>query len=85
MQGGVGMDEGVAGFVALAVALGLPGADRAAALEAGDDAFGDQLAEVIGVEGSGSRRGRVRSAGRRPRPCADQLSHRSRPSDPSAA
>ena len=38
------------GLVALAVALGLAGADRAAALEAGDDALGGHLAEMVGVE-----------------------------------
>jgi hypothetical protein len=53
VQGGVGVDEGVEGLVALAVALGLPGADRAAALEAGDDALGGELAEVVGVEAAG--------------------------------
>lgn len=50
MQGGVGVDEGVEGLVAFAVAFGLPGADRASALETGDDALGGQLAEVVGVE-----------------------------------
>jgi hypothetical protein len=49
----VGVDEGVEGLVAFAVALGLPGADGAAALEAGDDALGGQLAEVVGVEAAG--------------------------------
>src|SRR5690606_12783366 len=53
VQGGVGIDEGVEGLVAFAVALGLPGADGAAPLEAGDDALGGQLAEVVGVEAAG--------------------------------
>mgnify|MGYP002378658512 CR=1 FL=1 len=53
MQGGVGVDEGVQRLVAFAVALGLPGADGAALLEAGDDAFGGQLAEVVGIEAAG--------------------------------
>ena len=46
----MGVDEGVEGLVALAVALGLPGADGTAPLEAGDDALGGQLAEVVGVQ-----------------------------------
>lgn len=53
VQGGVGVDEGVEGLVAFTVALGLPGADRASALEAGDDALGGQLAEIVGVEALG--------------------------------
>ena len=53
VQGGVGVDEGVECLVALAVALGLPGADGASALEAGDDALGSQLAEIVGVEAAG--------------------------------
>ena len=36
VQGGVGVDEGVEGLVALAVALGLPGADGAPAFEAAE-------------------------------------------------
>src|SRR5690606_37340688 len=39
---GVGVDEGDEGLVALPGALGLPGANRAAWLEAGDDAPGGQ-------------------------------------------
>lgn len=39
MQGGVGVDEGVEGLVAFAVALGLPGADGSVALEASDEVF----------------------------------------------
>src|SRR5690606_28575574 len=39
--------------VAFAVALWLPGTDWAAAFEAGDDAFGGQLAEVVGIEAAG--------------------------------
>ena len=50
VQGCVGVDEGVEGLVALAVALGLPGSDGTAALEAGDDALGGEPAEVVGVE-----------------------------------
>lgn len=53
MQGGVGVDEGVQRLIAFAVALGLPGTDGAPLFEAGDDAFGGQLAEVIGVEAAG--------------------------------
>ena len=53
MQRGVSVDEGVEGLVAFAVALGLPGADGSAALEAGDDALGGQLAEIVGVEAAG--------------------------------
>lgn len=53
MQGGVGVDEGVQRLVAFAVALGLPGTDGAALLEAGDNAFGGQLAEVVGIEAAG--------------------------------
>ena len=53
MQGGVGVDEGVEGLVAFAVALGLPRADGAALLKAGDDAFSGQLAEIVGVEAAG--------------------------------
>ncbi len=49
----MGVDEGVEGLVALAVALGLPGADGTAPLEAGDDALGGQLAEVVGIEAAG--------------------------------
>lgn len=49
----MGVDEGVQCLVAFAVAPGLPGADRTALLEAGDDAFGCQLAEVVGVEAAG--------------------------------
>ena len=49
----MGVDEGVEGLVAFAVALGLPGADGAASLEAGDDALGGQLSEVVGVETAG--------------------------------
>ena len=49
----MGVDEGVEGLVAFAVALGLPGADGASALEAGDDALGGQLAEVVGIESAG--------------------------------
>lgn len=52
-QGGVGVDDGVQRLVAFAVALGLPEADGAALLEAGDDAFGGQLAEIVGVEAAG--------------------------------
>lgn len=50
MQRGMGVDEGVQRLVAFAVALGLPRADRAALLEAGDDAFGGQLPKIVGVE-----------------------------------
>ncbi|WP_435530936.1 hypothetical protein [Pseudotabrizicola alkalilacus] len=53
VQGGVGVDESVQRLIAFAVALGLPGADGAALLEAGDDAFGGQLAEIVGVEAAG--------------------------------
>ena len=53
VQGSVGVDESVEGRVEFAVALGLPGADGAAALEAGDDTFRRQLAEVVGVEAAG--------------------------------
>jgi len=49
----VGVDEGVQRLVAFAIALGLPGADGAALLEAGDNAFGGQLAEVVGIEAAG--------------------------------
>src|SRR5690606_36306612 len=37
---------------AFTVALRLPGADRAPAIEAGDDALGSELAEVVGDEGA---------------------------------
>lgn len=50
LQGGADVDEGIEGLFGFAVALGLPGAARVAAPEAGDDAFGGQLAEVIGAE-----------------------------------
>jgi len=53
IQGGVGVDEGVQRLVAFAVALGLPGADGAALFKAGDDAFGGQLAEIVGIEAAG--------------------------------
>ena len=49
----MGVDEGVQRLVAFAVALGLPGADRAAFFEAGDDPFGGQLAEIVGVKAAG--------------------------------
>ena len=49
----MGVDEGVQRLVAFAVALGLPGADGAAFLEAGDNTFGGQLAEIVGVEAAG--------------------------------
>ncbi len=53
LQGGVGVDAGVQRLVALAVSFGLLGADEAALLEAGDDAFGGQLAETVGLEAAG--------------------------------
>lgn len=37
VMGGMGIDKGVEGLVAFAVALGLPGADGTPALEAGND------------------------------------------------
>ena len=49
----MGIDEGVEGLVAFAVALRLPGADGSVALEVGDDGLGGQLAEVVGVEAAG--------------------------------
>ena len=46
----MGVDKGVQRLVAFAVALGSPEADGATLLEAGDDAFGGQLAEIVGGE-----------------------------------
>lgn len=46
------MDEGVEGFVAFAVVLGLPGTDGPHALEACDDALFGELAQVVGGEAS---------------------------------
>jgi len=45
----VGVHEGVQRLAAFAVALRLPGADGTAPFEAGNDAFGGQLAEVVGI------------------------------------
>lgn len=45
----MGVDDGVQ-RASFAVVLGLPGADGASALEAGEDAFGSQLAETVGGE-----------------------------------
>lgn len=53
MEGGKGVNESVEGLVAFPVGLGLPQADRATPIETGDDAFGGQLAEAVGVEASG--------------------------------
>lgn len=39
LEGGVGVDEDVEGSIVLAVALGLPRADRVPAPKAGDDGF----------------------------------------------
>jgi hypothetical protein len=50
VQGSVGVDKGVQRLIAFAVALGLPRADGAALFEAGDDAFGGQLAEVVDIK-----------------------------------
>lgn len=60
----MGIDEGVEGLVAFAVALWLPGADRTPVFEAGDDALGGQLAEIVGVEAAGEV-GRARAKLRR--------------------
>ena len=38
MQRGLGVDKGIERLVAFAVAFGLPGADRTAAIKAGDNA-----------------------------------------------
>ena len=53
VKGGVGVDEGVQRLVAFAVTLGLPGADRAALLKTGDDAFGGQLSEIVRIQAAG--------------------------------
>lgn len=53
VQRGVSVDQGVQRLAALAVALGLLGANRTPTLKAGDDALGCELAEVIGVEAAG--------------------------------
>lgn len=46
----MGVDEGVQHLASFAVVPGLPRADGASALEAGEDAFGGQLAEIVGGE-----------------------------------
>ena len=53
VQGGVSVDEGVEGLVALSFALGLPSADGPPALEAGEDALSGQLAEIVSIETTG--------------------------------
>ncbi len=50
------VDDGVQ-RASFAVVLGLPGADWASALEAGEDAFGSQLAETVGGEAARRRGG----------------------------
>lgn len=52
----MGVDDGVQ-RASFAVVLGLPGADWASALEAGEDAFGSQLAETVGGEAARRRGG----------------------------
>lgn len=51
----MGVDEGVQHLASFAVVPGLPRADGASALEAGEDAFGGQLAEIVGGEAARRR------------------------------